>query len=134
MHADDASPFADLIRRHRQAAGLTQQELAARGGFLGALPAGPLVGREPELRQLLGALAVPWRGRGCVSAGDHRCHSTEGNERLPPSPAPSGSTAGLKKRSFLYGPAHRAQMLAKAQGGRLPALRKVVDEPYLAAQ
>jgi hypothetical protein len=25
--------------------------------------------------------------------------------------------AGLKKRLFLYGPAHRAQMLTKAQGG-----------------
>jgi hypothetical protein len=58
------------------------------------------------------ARAVPWRGRGCVSAGDHWCHSTECNERLPPSPAPSRSTAGVKKRSFLYGPAHRAQMLA----------------------
>lgn len=80
------------------------------------------------------ALAVPWRGRGCVSAGDHWRHSTECNERLPPSPAPSRSTAGLKKRSFLYGPAHRAQMLAKAQGGRLPALRTVVAKPYLAAQ
>ena len=56
------------------------------------------------------------------------------HERLPPSPAPSRSMAGLHSRSFLYGPAHRSQMLAKAQGGRLPALRKVVAKPYLAAQ
>ncbi len=41
--------------------------------------------------------------------------------------------AGLKKRLFLYGPAHRAQMLAKAQGGRVLALRKVGAELYLAA-
>ena len=47
---------------------------------------------------------------------------------------PSRSTAGLKKRLFLYGPAHRAQMLAKAQGGRFLALRKVGAELYLAAQ
>lgn len=56
------------------------------------------------------------------------CH-----ERLPPSPAPSRSTAGLM-RLFLYGPAHRAQMLAKAEGGRFLALRKVGAELYLAAQ
>jgi hypothetical protein len=42
--------------------------------------------------------------------------------------------AGLKKRLFLYGPAHRAQMLAKAQGGRFLALCKVGAELYLAAQ
>ena len=48
--------------------------------------------------------------------------------------APGWPTAGLKKRLFLYGPAHRAQMLAKAQGGRFLALRKVGAELYLAAQ
>jgi hypothetical protein len=47
--------------------------------------------------------------------------------------APGWPTAGLK-RLFLYGPAHRAQMLAKAQGGRFLALRKVGAELYLAAQ
>ena len=47
--------------------------------------------------------------------------------------APGWPTAGLK-RFFLYGPAHRAQMLAKAQGGRFLALRKVGAELYLAAQ
>ena len=47
---------------------------------------------------------------------------------------PSRSTADLKKRLFLYGAAHRAQMLAKAQGGRFLALRKVGAELYLAAQ
>jgi hypothetical protein len=57
------------------------------------------------------------------------CH-----ERLPPSPAPGRSTAGLKKRLFLYGPADRAQMLAKAQGGRFLALGKVGAELYLVAQ
>ena len=68
------------------------------------------------------------------SAAIHWCHSRECHERLPPSPAPSWPTAGLKKRLFLYGPAHRAQMLAKAQGGRFLALRKVGAELYLAAQ
>jgi hypothetical protein len=62
------------------------------------------------------------------------CHSRECHERLPPSPALSRSMAGLKKRLFLYGPAHRAQMLAKAQGGRVLALRKVGAELYLGAQ
>jgi hypothetical protein len=37
-------------------------------------------------------------------------------------------------RSLLYGPAHRAQMLAQAEGGRFLALRKVGAELYLAAQ
>jgi hypothetical protein len=63
----------------------------------------------------------------------HWCHSRECHERLPPSPALSRSMAGLKKRLFLYGPAHRAQMLAKAQGGRVLALRKVGVELYLGA-
>ena len=40
---------------------------------------------------------------------------------------------GLKKRLFLYGPAHRAQMLAEAQGGRVLALGKVGAELYLGA-
>ena len=39
----------------------------------------------------------------------------------------------LKKRLFLYGPAHRAQMLAETQGGRVLALGKVGAELYLAA-
>jgi tetratricopeptide (TPR) repeat protein/transcriptional regulator with XRE-family HTH domain len=34
------------------------------GGFLGALPAGPLVGREPELRRLLATLEVVATGKG----------------------------------------------------------------------
>jgi hypothetical protein len=38
--------------------------------------------------------------------------------------------AGLKKRSLLYGPAHRAQMLAEAQGGRVLALGKVGAELF----
>jgi hypothetical protein len=67
------------------------------------------------------------------SAATHWCHSRECHERLPPSPALSRSMAGLKKRLFLYGPAHRAQMLAKAQGGRSLALRKVGAELYLGA-
>jgi hypothetical protein len=45
----------------------------------------------------------------------------------------SRSMAGLKKRLFLYGPAHRAQMLTKAQGGRVLALCKVGAELYLGA-
>jgi hypothetical protein len=82
-------------------------------------------------------------GRGGVTREDggfgadavaHGCRSRECHGRLPPSPAPSRSTAGLKKRLFLYGPAHGAQMLAKAQGGRFLALRKVGVELYLAAQ
>src|SRR6266704_3174171 len=67
------------------------------------------------------------------SAATHWCHSRECHERLPPSPALSRSMAGLKKRLFLYGPAHRAQMLAKAKGGRVLALRKVGAELYLGA-
>jgi len=55
------------------------------------------------------------------------CH-----ERLPPSRALSRSTADLTKRLFLYRPAHRAQMLAKAEGGRVLALGKVGAELYLA--
>jgi hypothetical protein len=39
----------------------------------------------------------------------------------------------LKNRLFLYGPAHRAQMLAETQGGRVFALGKVGTELYLAA-
>ena len=39
----------------------------------------------------------------------------------------------LKKRLFLYGPAHRAQMLAETQGRRVLALGKVGAELYLAA-
>jgi hypothetical protein len=50
-----------------------------------------------------------------------------------PPPALSRSTAGLKKRLFLYCPAHRAQMLAKAQGGRVLALLEVGAELHLAA-
>ena len=37
-----------------------------------------------------------------------------------------------KKRLFLYGPAHRAQMLAETQGRRVLALGKVGAELYLA--
>ena len=69
-----------------------------------------------------------------AECGDPLVPQQECHERLPPSPAPSWPTAGLKKRLFLYGPAHRAQMLAKAQGGRFLALRKVGAELYLAAQ
>jgi hypothetical protein len=86
---------------------------------------------------------IRWTTIACVGllaliAGDsllqtHWCHSRECHERLPPSPALSRSMAGLKKRLFLYGPAHRAQMLAKAQGGRVLALRKVGVELYLGA-
>jgi hypothetical protein len=47
----------------------------------------------------------------------HWCHSRECHGRLPRSLGLSRSMAGLKKRLFLYGPAHRAQMLTKAQGG-----------------
>jgi hypothetical protein len=39
----------------------------------------------------------------------------------------------LRKRLFLYGPAHRAQMLAETQGGRVLALGEVGAELYLAA-
>jgi len=39
--------------------------------------------------------------------------------------------AGRKNRLFLYRPAHRAQVLAKAGGGRVLALRKVGAELYL---
>ena len=59
--------------------------------------------------------------------------SRECHERLPPPPALSRSMAGLKKRLFLYGPAHRAQMLAETQGGRVLALGKVGAELYLGA-
>jgi hypothetical protein len=38
-----------------------------------------------------------------------------------------------ERRLFLYGPAHRAQMLAKAQGGSVLALLKIGAELYLAA-
>jgi hypothetical protein len=78
-------------------------------------------------------LLVELHGQPGWVAATHWCHSRECHERLPPSPALSRSTAGLKKRLFLYGPAHRAQMLAKAQGGRVLALRKVGAELYLAA-
>jgi hypothetical protein len=46
---------------------------------------------------------------------------------------PAMAPASGKKRLFLYGPAHRAQMLAKAQGGRVLAFRKIGAELYLAA-
>jgi tetratricopeptide (TPR) repeat protein/transcriptional regulator with XRE-family HTH domain len=36
------------------------------GGFLGALPSGPLVGREPELGRLVGALDEMANGHGCL--------------------------------------------------------------------
>jgi xylulokinase len=41
--------------------------------------------------------------------------------------------ASGERRLFLYRPAHRAQMLAEAQGRSVLALRKVGGEPYLAA-
>jgi hypothetical protein len=78
-------------------------------------------------------LLVELHGQPGWVAATHWCHSRECHERLPPSPALSRSMAGLKKRLFLYGPVHRAQMLAKAQGGRVLALRKVGAELYLAA-
>ena len=68
-----------------------------------------------------------------AECGDPLVPQQECHERLPPSPALSRFMAGLKKRLFLYGPAHRAQMLAKAQGGRVLALRKVGVELYLGA-
>lgn len=43
------------------------------------------------------------------------------------------ATIRLKKRLFLNGPAYRAQMLAKAHGRCVLALRKVGAELYLAA-
>jgi predicted ATPase len=44
----------------------------AQGGFLGALPTGPLVGRVPELRRLLIALdgVAGGQGRLVVLAGE----------------------------------------------------------------
>src|SRR5262249_55823050 len=86
-----------------------------------------------------------WRGGGlrrgaCArtaasarSAATHWCHSRECHEGLPSSPALRRSMAGLKKRLVLYGAAHRAQMLAKAQGGRVLALGKVGAELDLGA-
>jgi putative NADPH-quinone reductase len=40
---------------------------------------------------------------------------------------------GLENRLFLYGPAHRAQMLAEAQGGGVLAPGEVGAELYLGA-
>ena len=78
-------------------------------------------------------LLVGLHGQPGWVAATHWCHSRECHERLPPSPALSRSMAGLKKRLFLYGPAHRAQMLAETQGGRVLALGKVGAELYLGA-
>ena len=52
-------------------------------------------------------------------------HSRECPEGLPLSPARSGCWAGLTERLFLYDPAHRAQMFAETQGGRVLARGKV---------
>ena len=60
--------------------------------------------------------------------GDPLVPQQECHERLPPSPALRRPMAGLKNGLFLYGPAHRAQMLAETQGGRVLALGKVGAE------
>ena len=54
-------------------------------------------------------------------------------ETAATTPASARSTIIRLKRLFLYGPAHRAQMLAETQGGRVLALGKVGAELYLAA-
>ena len=94
------------------------------------------IGVRFGLREVAGCAGVTREDGGFGAELRRPTGATAGSchERLPPSPAPSRSTAGLKKRLFLYGPAHRAQMLAKAQGGRFLALRKVGAELYLAAQ
>src|SRR5919199_3199752 len=77
MHADDHRPFAELLRRYRSAAGVTQEELAERAGItakaVGALERGERRQPWPDaVRRLADALGLAEDARAAFLAAVSR--------------------------------------------------------------
>src|SRR5919199_812645 len=77
MHADDHRPFAELLRRYRSAAGVTQEELAERAGItakaVGALERGERRQPWPDtVRRLATALGLSEDARAAFLAAVSR--------------------------------------------------------------
>jgi xylulokinase len=113
----------------------------------------PVVRRDHRSGAALGAAFAAGMGAGVLRSWSDITSLAGAGETVLPDPRTAGSYGELyavyrslypalldqqhtlaRWRLFLYGPAHRAQMLAKAQGGRALALREVGAELYLCAQ
>ena len=144
------APDELLMRQVRRAAEPGKSRQRSRGFEAGQKARNRLVGpvsgclMPGEGRPAIGARFCFGEVAGCAGGHARGRRLRRGVRR------PTGATAGsamngcrracaeqvrgrLKKRLFLHGPAHRAQMLAETQGGRVLALGKVGAELYLAA-
>ncbi len=103
MLSDPSAPFGDLLRRARQAAGLTQAELAERAGLswrgVNDLERG--VRRRPRrdtVALLAAALGLAGEERAAFEAAAHAAHAPPAP---PSSPAPPPPVRGVRPPSVL---------------------------------
>ncbi|HEY8285659.1 MAG TPA: TIR domain-containing protein, partial [Chloroflexota bacterium] len=103
MEATDSPAFADLLRRHRNAAGLTQEELAERAGLS---PRGVLYlergGRQPyrdTVRRLVEALSLAEEERAALVQAARRPRPADS---LSPTDVTPDDDQELTGRSWVY--------------------------------